>query len=129
MQILIDEITLDPLGRGYVGMTDQQVADSLNEVNRTRNRSSMTASEVIESLNETEYLALTADKRSDFWGLLGSAPHDPFGFAATVMTDIFGGGSVTLSNLSTLRVEAVSRGVELGIGFVGEGDVWDVRNG
>ena len=28
------EVTSDPLGRGYVGMTDQQVADSLNTKNR-----------------------------------------------------------------------------------------------
>jgi len=29
------EIETDPLGRGYAGMTDQQIADSLNVANRT----------------------------------------------------------------------------------------------
>lgn len=33
---LKSEITADPLGRGYAGMTDQQVADDLNSVYRTR---------------------------------------------------------------------------------------------
>ena len=31
---LADEINIDPLGRGYSGMTDQQIADSLNTVDR-----------------------------------------------------------------------------------------------
>lgn len=33
-QALKVEIVSDPLGRGYAGMTDQQVADSLNAMNR-----------------------------------------------------------------------------------------------
>ena len=36
------ELTEDPLALGYSGMTDQEVADSLNAVNRQRNRTSMT---------------------------------------------------------------------------------------
>ena len=32
---LKNEIDSDPLGRGYVGMTDQEVADSLHMANRT----------------------------------------------------------------------------------------------
>ena len=31
---LKQEITTDPLGRGYAGMTDQQIADSLNTADR-----------------------------------------------------------------------------------------------
>ncbi len=34
MSALSDEITLDPLARGYAGMTDSAAADSLNERNR-----------------------------------------------------------------------------------------------
>ncbi len=34
MSTLSDEITNDPLSRGYSGMTDAQVADSLNAVDR-----------------------------------------------------------------------------------------------
>ena len=31
---LADELSADPLGRGYAGMTDQQAADSLNALDR-----------------------------------------------------------------------------------------------
>lgn len=34
MDILVNELTTDPLARGYSGMTDQQVADSLNTFDR-----------------------------------------------------------------------------------------------
>ena len=34
LQILRTELLIDPLGRGYSGMTDQQAADNLNMVNR-----------------------------------------------------------------------------------------------
>ena len=35
LEKLKDEIASDPLTRGYAGMTDQQVADSINAANRT----------------------------------------------------------------------------------------------
>lgn len=38
LSILINEIENDPLSRGYAAMTDRQVADSLNMVNRSANR-------------------------------------------------------------------------------------------
>lgn len=36
LQILSDEITNDPLGRGYAAMSDQEIADSLNTINRDK---------------------------------------------------------------------------------------------
>lgn len=35
--ILEDEIANDPLGRGYIGMTDEQVADDMNSIYRQIN--------------------------------------------------------------------------------------------
>ena len=50
-EILVEELQNDPLGRGYTNMSDQQVADSLNEPNRTRLRS-VPVSEFINYLYE-----------------------------------------------------------------------------
>ena len=57
--ILRSEIQSDPLTRGYAGMTDIQVADSLNTVDRTRNRSVITGKEVKERMQSEEYKRLT----------------------------------------------------------------------
>ena len=47
---LKSELTVDPLSRGYAGMTDAEAAIDLNTVYRERNRISMTGSEVINSI-------------------------------------------------------------------------------
>ena len=81
------------------------------------------------SVVEAEYDALSADKKAQFLGLTSSDDLDPFGLDANVIKDIFGVGSATVTALAAARIEIVSRSVELGLGKVGEGDVWDVRNG
>lgn len=135
--ILANEINTDPLGRGYAGMTDAQVAANLNIVYRTRNRTSMTGDEVFQATVPAEYNALpdgsannTTDDQAHWLAFCGRAEIDPFATAnVQFVTSIFGGGSGTVAALNAARVENVSRGVELGLGTVGEGDVWDVRNG
>ena len=128
LQILADEITTDSLGRNYAAMSNREVADDLNTVYRTRNRKSMTASEVLNAIDSGEYDALSNVNEDRFWKLLSIGDLDPFGVEATLMQNIFG-ASTTITTLQALRLENVSRGVERGIGVVGEGDVWDVRNG
>lgn len=128
MSILSDELTTDPENRGYTGMSDRAAADDLNIVYRTRNRTSMSASEVLNAVDTSEYNALAEADKDRLWQLLGIGDLDPFGVEATLMQGIFG-ASATITALQAVRLEAVSRGVELGLGQVGEGDVWDVRNG
>ena len=117
-QALKDELTNDPLTRGYSGMTDQEVVDSLYTINRTRNRVSMTGRAVRNTVNETEYAALAVDKQSQFLALTATDDIDPFGFAVGVVKDIFGPGATSVSNLATARVESISRAVELGLGTI-----------
>ena len=126
--ILNDELTNDPLGRGYDGMSNREAADDLNVVYRTRNRASMSASEVLNAVDAAEYSALADLDKDRLWQLLAIGDLNPFGVEATLMQDIFGAGT-TITALASARVDAVSRGVELGLSRVGEGDVWDVRNG
>jgi hypothetical protein len=138
--LLVNELTTDPLGRGYAGMTDQQAADSLNTRNRTRNKARMTGAEIFENTNPAEFNALpegadqagkaTRNKKSEWLSFCGIEGVDPFGPAVQFVINVFGSGSVTVSNLSAARVETVSRAVELGIAPVPvkPGHVQEARN-
>jgi hypothetical protein len=125
--VLNQELINDPLVRGYSVMSDQEAADDLNIFNRTRNRSSMTGSEVLQSVDAAEYALLPDIKKNAFWGLLGIAVLDPFGVEADIILDIFGGGSNTVIALNADRIEDVSRAVELSLGFVLASDVLKAR--
>ncbi len=124
---LKDELTVDPLARGYVGMTDQQATDDLNTAYRSRNRTSMTGREVRAEVVDTEYDVLTAEKKAQLLALTASEDLDPFGMAANVIKDIFSGSSVTISNLQTARVESITRAQELGIDPAKAGEVQVAR--
>jgi hypothetical protein len=123
MRILEDEIAGDPLGRGYSGMTDAQLLDSLNTANRNRDRTEMTGREVKAQVNVTEYNALTDAKKQQMIELLKQEDLNLFGLDKNILADIFGGGSTTGINLATARVESISRGVEIGWGMVKEMDL------
>ena len=112
-----DELLTDPLVRGYAGMTDQQAADDLNTSYRTRNRSSMSGDDVFQSIeSQVVWDGLTADQRIEFLSLCGRDVLDPFGAAnVNLVISIFGGGSTTITNLNTARVESITRAVELGL--------------
>lgn len=129
MGILADELTGDPLERGYAAMSDAEAAADLNMKYRTRNRGAMSASEVLNAVDQTEYAdpAFTAEKKAAFWGLLGIGELNPFGVEAQIMVQLFGGTSGTISALQQIRVESVTRGVELGLGHVKVGHVQEVR--
>jgi hypothetical protein len=124
---LFIEITIDSLGRGYSGMTDQEVADDLNTVYRTQNRDSMSGSEIWTATDPTEYNALTDAEKQQWLSFCGIESHDPFGNSAQFVTDLFGGGSTTVTTLQGMRVENVSRAVEEEIGFVRPGNVAEAR--
>lgn len=124
---LEDEIVNDPLVRGYSGMTTQQLVDSLNTKNRSRNRTGMTGREVANEVVNSEYDALTDTKKNQFLSLIASEDLDPFGLAANVVKDVFGTGSTTVADLATARVETISRAEELGIGKATFGPVDDAR--
>ena len=112
--VLEDELQNDPLGR-YTGLTDEEIDVSGRVENRNRNRTSMTGREVAAEVVEVEYTSLTAAKKAQFLALMASGDLDPFGLAVTVVKDIFGTGSITVSNLAVARIETISRWSELGI--------------
>ena len=121
------ELLDDPLARGYAGMNNVEAATSLNTVNRTRNKTSMTGSEVINNVDATEWGALTDIQQSKVWDIIHLGTLNPFGVEATLLIAVFGGGSDTIAALAAARVDAVSRGEELGLGLVRPGHVENAR--
>ena len=126
MSILSDEISGDPLGRGYSGMSDAEIVTSLNTVDRTQNRSSMTASEVLNAIDIAEWNALSDADQQKIWDVLHIRGINPFGVEATIFVAVFGAGSDTITALQAARVTTVSRATELGIGFVKLGHVQEL---
>ena len=127
IDIIKTELTDDTLGRGYAGMTDAQAAADINTVYRTRNKATMEAHEVIQQIVKTEFNALSAADTQLTWDLLHLGTLNPFGVEADLFTDAFGGGSTTIANLQSARVDNISRGDELGIGVVKIGNVQEAR--
>jgi len=125
--ILKTELLTDPLSRGYSGMSDVAAAADLNTVYRQINKVSMTGSEVLNALDTTEVLALTDAQRQRMWNVLHLGTINPFGMEASIFIDVFGGGSNSISALQVARKTDVSRGVELGLGNVREGEVAEAR--
>ncbi len=132
IDVLTNEINTDPLVRGYSGMSDEQVAVDLNTVYRTKNRALMSGSEVWEATDLTEYDALSTlgdnNEQMRWIGFCGIESHDPFGNSAQFVINLFGAGSATVISLQDLRVDDVTRGGELGIGFVKPGNVGEARS-
>ena len=122
--LLKSEIDSDPLSRGYSGMSNIQVADDINQKIRSRDKLSLDSSELLDSIESSALMALTGDKATRVWGVLSMNSVDPFGIAADVFIDAFGGGSNTIITLAALRIESISRAQELGYpGYVREGHV------
>ncbi len=127
MADLATELADDDLTRGYAAMTPEQAAADLNTKYRARNRASMTASEVLNSVDAGEYALLSADKNAALWDLLAIGDLNPFGIEATLMADIFDAGPNTIAALQAARVEPISRAEELGLGKVSASQIATIR--
>ncbi len=127
LDVLKTELTVDPLTRGYAGMTDAEAATDLNTVYRERNRVSLTGSEVINAVDTTEWNALTDAKKQVVWNVVHLGEINPFGVEADLLIGVFGGGSTTIATLAAARKETISRAEELGLGFIYPGHVENAR--
>ena len=120
---LWNEINSDPLSRGYSGMSNASVAGNMNIANRSVNKTTMSSTEVINAIKISEFNNLSAASQQRIWDTLGLGTLNPFGIETTIFTNVFGTGSSTIASLSALRVGTVSRGTEIGLGLVAEGQV------
>ena len=128
MSVLKDEIINDPLSRGYASMTDHEVADSLNTVNRERDRTIIPAHEIIEATTTTDYNALSADNKQRYGIITGAGEVNIQGTnTRAALAAMFGPGTQTRTNIAALQIELISRATELGLDFVRPGDVIEAR--
>ena len=132
--ILQSELTNDPLNRNYQTMSDQEVEYDLRNVAaygaspRQRIRALMTSTEVFNSIDLTEFNALTDHQRSNIMGLMSFGNLNPDGREKDLFVNYFGAGSNTLTALNAARMENISRCVELNIPNVYAADVNKARN-
>lgn len=113
------EIETDPLGRAYAGMTDQQLADALNAVNRTRQKTHLASAQIYEATDVAEFQAKTNAQKEfvrDIWGLGDHVDIRAGSKARAVYVNVFGATSQTITNLQAAAAETVSRAVELNLG-------------
>ena len=104
---------------GAYNVDDALAAGELNAVNRTKPKSSMSGSEIINAVDTAEWGTRTADQQQVVWNVVHLGDVNPFGVEATLIQNAFtGAGGVTVTALAAARAPAASRAVELGIGFI-----------
>lgn len=130
LQALKTELTTDPLTRGYGSMGDEEAANSLNAVNRTREKPTLRGSDIYNALVPGEFTALQAAQQArvrDIF-LLGDSIDVRAGTnVRAVLLSVFAAGSQTRANLIAAATEPASRADELGLGFVTPSNVADAR--
>jgi len=112
---------------GAYDVDSQLAADELNVLNRTVNRDTMTGSEVLNEIDKTEFNAKTDPQKQMVWDIVHLGTVNPFGVESELLTDIFGGGSNTITALAAARKTTVSRATELSFGRVRAGDITYAR--
>ena len=106
---------------------DAIAAEQLNTVNRSRDKTSMTGSEILNAIDKAEYLALSEADKDRTWKLLHLGTLNPFGVEAELIANIFGGGSATVAALKAACKEDISRANERGFGTIYEGHIQQAR--
>lgn len=123
------ELTIDPLSRGYSGMTDAEAAASLNAKNRTVPVETVTGQQIFEAVVPAHYVALSAEYKALFAVVVGMGTILVNGTnTKAALTTMFSGATATLAALAALQTEQVSRAVELGLGRVRTGYVQQARS-
>jgi hypothetical protein len=116
----------------YAGMTDAQKAAAVNAKTVNVNKTTMTASEVLNAVVASEWTALSAANKQLVWDVVHLGTLNPFGVEATLMVNAFGAGSQTIAALAAKRVttvrwlEAVA-GMDAGF-MLDAGDIETARN-
>lgn len=96
----------------YAALTDQQVADELNAVDKVQTRTSISGSELFSYTDETEYNALADSKKSQWLSLC--AIDSVTSSAVPIIKSIFPANTATWGNI--VKTETVSRAAQEGLG-------------
>ena len=131
--MLTAELTGDPLGRGYAGMTDAEAAADLNSVYRTRQLERADPADAYDVIDQIEWSALSEAEQQEIKDILqiGTvAGHlvTPGSRVRARFVAIFGAGSDTIALLLDMITEDISRAEELGLVVVKPGHVEKARS-
>lgn len=125
--VLKNELTNDPLARGYSEMSDEQAAISLNTLDRNPNRTDLTGGMLAASIVRSELSALTNPDQNYVRSLLPVASMPLTNTLKAELNNIFPSGTQTRANVINLLKRPGSRAEELDLGFVTPSNVADAR--
>ena len=128
--VLWEEISTDPLARGYAAMADAEVAADMNLLYRTLVRGTLSSADIYEQIDVAEFQGKSDAQKvyvRDLLGLGDNVQVGPASKARTVLIAIFGGTSVTISALAAILQVPISRATELGLAIVKPGHVQVAR--
>lgn len=109
LKALHAELVTDPLSRGYAAMTDTQAAASLNAVDRSVARTSITGSDLLSAAVYSEVAALTAAARDAFLAFVQMVAIDATNAnVRTTLGTMFGAGTTTRANLIALASSTIA---------------------
>lgn len=130
-QALKTELTTDPLGLGYAGMTDAQAAAALVGTTRQVEREYISNTELYEAVVDSEFTALTAAAQTRVRDLysLDRIPAKIGSRARAVLLALFGAGTQTRANLASVARIDIRRCDDIGwLQGVSEQDVAAARS-
>lgn len=123
------ELTADPLGRGYAGMSDQQVVASLAVKDRPLELRSLSGDVVFQQTVPAEFAALTDAKKNLWLAFCGRDSIDPWATANVEFVKwIFGATAATVVNLAAARSALIDRRQELGLPELHAADIARARS-
>lgn len=119
--VLCDEITNDPLGRGYSGMGAEAIAADINTAYRQVFKDSVQGADLFEGIEPSDWVLISEAEKTQVISLLSFGTVKPQGNIRTFLISIFGGGSQTIANMATIAQHYITRVSELGLNSVSAG--------
>lgn len=136
IQAIKDELTNDPAVLGYAapnaGIEATAIADLalMNVVDRIVDVETLSASQLFEAIDATEWTARTVDQKDDIRLVLALGDNIQISAgtkARAILQNALTGATTSLSNLGALGSKTVSRAEELGFGRVTIGEIQAAR--
>lgn len=121
------ELTTDPKSLGYSGQSDLWCADKLNEVgasSETQNVVSVTAEAFNAAIVQADYDACETSEKELLNQYAAGGTIDICNVTVWANLDAMFSGTTTLTNLTALKTESISRAGAIPLGYTPE--YWDV---
>ena len=127
LTVLKTEINTGPLSRSHARMSDVAIADSLNVIDRSVNRTSVSPGELQAAVVGSEFVTLSAGFQRMWLAVLSDSVDPNNSNIVAQIAEIWGPGTTTRQNLIALKTEAGSRAEELNLGSVTPSDVANAK--